>query len=48
MYVTWDGLIQFMIMLCALITLVIIPVLYCGFTEHRARHKAKKLAKAKA
>ena len=25
------------------ITLVLIPVLYCGFTEHRARRKAKKL-----
>ncbi len=29
-----------------LITLVIIPTLYCGFTEHRARRKARKLAKA--
>ncbi len=47
----WNGLgltVAWGLSFSTLITLVIIPVLYCGFTEHRARHKAKKLAKAKA
>ncbi|MBR1636878.1 MAG: efflux RND transporter permease subunit [Bacteroidales bacterium] len=47
----WNGLgltVAWGLSISTLITLVIIPVLYCGFTEHRARHKAKKLAKAKA
>ena len=47
----WNGLgltVAWGLSFSTLITLVTIPVLYCGFTEHRARHKAKKLAKAKA
>ena len=28
-----------------LITLVIIPTLYCGFTEHRAKRKARRQSK---
>ncbi len=41
----WRGLgvtVAWGLMISTLITLVLIPVLYCGFTEHRARRKAKK------
>ena len=41
----WRGLgvtVAWGLSISTLITLVIIPVLYCGFTEHRARWKAKK------
>ena len=41
----WRGLgitVAWGLSISTLITLVIIPVLYCGFTEHRARRKAKK------
>ena len=42
----WRGLgttVAWGLSVSTLITLVLIPVLYCGFTEHRARRKAKKL-----
>ena len=41
----WHGLgitVAWGLSISTLITLVLIPVLYCGFTEHRARRKAKK------
>ena len=41
----WRGLgttVAWGLSISTLITLVLIPVLYCGFTEHRARRKAKK------
>jgi HAE1 family hydrophobic/amphiphilic exporter-1 len=41
----WRGLgttVAWGLSVSTLITLVLIPVLYCGFTEHRARRKAKK------
>ena len=44
----WKGLgvtVAWGLSISSLITLVIIPVLYCGFTEHRARRKEKKSAK---
>ena len=40
----WNGLgttVAWGLSISTLITLVIIPVLYCGFTEHRARRKNK-------
>ena len=40
----WRGLgttVAWGLSVSTLITLVLIPVLYCGFTEHRARRKAK-------
>ena len=42
----WRGLgttVAWGLSVSTLITLVLIPVLYCGFTEHRARRKAKKI-----
>ena len=42
----WNGLgitVAWGLSFSTLITLVLIPVLYCGFTEHRARRKAKKI-----
>ena len=44
----WRGLgitVAWGLSISTLITLVIIPVLYCGFTEHRARRKARREAK---
>ena len=44
----WRGLgttVAWGLSISTLITLVIIPVLYCGFTEHRERRKARKTAK---
>ncbi|MBP3256573.1 MAG: efflux RND transporter permease subunit [Bacteroidales bacterium] len=41
----WRGLgttVAWGLSVSTLITLVLIPVLYCGFTEHRARRKAKR------
>ena len=41
----WHGLgitVAWGLSISTLITLVLIPVLYCGFTEHRAKRKAKK------
>ena len=41
----WRGLgttVAWGLSISTLITLVLIPVLYCGLTEHRARRKAKK------
>ena len=41
----WNGLgttVAWGLSVSTLITLVLIPVLYCGFTEHRAKRKAKK------
>ena len=41
----WNGLgitVAWGLSISTVITLVIIPVLYCGFTEHRARRKARK------
>ncbi len=41
----WRGLgttVAWGLSVSTLITLVLIPVLYCGFTEHRERRKAKK------
>ena len=41
----WNGLgttVAWGLSISTLITLVLIPVLYCGLTEHRARRKAKK------
>jgi len=40
----WNGLgttVAWGLSISTLITLVIIPTLYCGFTEHRARRKNK-------
>ena len=45
----WRGLgvtVAWGLSISSLITLVIIPVLYSGFTEHRERRRAKKAAKA--
>ena len=45
----WNGLgvtVAWGLSISTLITLVIIPVLYCGFTEHREKRKARKAAKA--
>jgi HAE1 family hydrophobic/amphiphilic exporter-1 len=45
----WRGLgttVAWGLSISTLITLVIIPVLYCGFTEHRARRRQRKAAKA--
>ena len=42
----WRGLgttVAWGLSVSTLITLVLIPVLYCGFTEHRARRKTKKI-----
>jgi HAE1 family hydrophobic/amphiphilic exporter-1 len=44
----WKGLgitVAWGLSISTLITLVIIPVLYCGFTEHRKRRREKKSAK---
>ena len=44
----WRGLgttVAWGLSVSTLITLVIIPVLYCGFTEHRERRKARRAAK---
>ncbi|MBO4434208.1 MAG: efflux RND transporter permease subunit [Bacteroidales bacterium] len=44
----WKGLgvtVAWGLSISTLITLVIIPVLYCGFTEHRQRRKEKKSAR---
>ena len=41
----WNGLgvtVAWGLSVSTLITLVIIPVLYCGLTEHKAKRKAKK------
>jgi HAE1 family hydrophobic/amphiphilic exporter-1 len=41
----WHGLgitVAWGLSISTLITLVLIPVLYCGFTEHRAKRKARK------
>jgi HAE1 family hydrophobic/amphiphilic exporter-1 len=41
----WNGLgttVAWGLSISTLITLVLIPVLYCGFTEHREKRKAKK------
>ena len=41
----WRGLgttVAWGLSISTVITLVLIPVLYCGFTEHRARRKSKK------
>ena len=41
----WRGLgitVAWALSISTVITLVIIPVLYCGFTEHRARRKARR------
>ncbi|MBO7397079.1 MAG: efflux RND transporter permease subunit, partial [Bacteroidales bacterium] len=45
----WNGLgvtVAWGLSVSTLITLVLIPVLYCGFTEHRARRREKKALKA--
>ena len=45
----WRGLgttVAWGLSISTVITLVIIPVLYCGLTEHRARRKARKALKA--
>ncbi len=45
----WNGLgvtVAWGLSFSTLITLVIIPVLYCGFTEHRERRLARKAAKS--
>ena len=45
----WRGLgttVAWGLSISTLITLVIIPVLYCGFTEHRARRRQRKAVKA--
>jgi len=47
----WKGLgvtVAWGLSISTLITLVIIPVLYCGFTEHRAKRKERKAQKAQA
>jgi HAE1 family hydrophobic/amphiphilic exporter-1 len=44
----WRGLgitVAWGLSISTLVTLVLIPVLYCGFTEHRAKRKARKAAK---
>ena len=44
----WRGLgitVAWGLSISTLITLVLIPVLYCGFTEHRAKRKARKALK---
>ena len=44
----WNGLgvvVMWGLSISTLITLVIIPTLYCGFTEHRAKRKARKAAR---
>jgi HAE1 family hydrophobic/amphiphilic exporter-1 len=44
----WRGLgitVAWGLSISTLITLVLIPVLYCGFTEHRAKRKARRAAK---
>ena len=44
----WNGLgttVAWGLSVSTLITLVLIPVLYCGFTEHRERRKARKASK---
>jgi HAE1 family hydrophobic/amphiphilic exporter-1 len=41
----WNGLgttVAWGLSISTLITLVLIPVLYCGFTEHRAKRKARR------
>ena len=41
----WKGLgitVAWGLSISTLVTLVLIPVLYCGFTEHRAKRKARK------
>jgi len=46
----WRGLgttVAWGLTISTLITLVLIPVLYCGLTEHRARRKERKERKAK-
>jgi HAE1 family hydrophobic/amphiphilic exporter-1 len=45
----WNGLgvtVAWGLSISTLITLVIIPVLYCGISEHREKRKARKQAKA--
>ncbi|MBQ8021070.1 MAG: efflux RND transporter permease subunit [Bacteroidales bacterium] len=47
----WNGLgvvVAWGLSVSTLITLVIIPTLYCGFTEHRARRLARKAARKAA
>ena len=47
----WRGLgttVAWGLSVSTLITLVLIPVLYCGFTEHRERRRARKAAKKAA
>ena len=47
----WRGLgitVAWGLSISTLITLVLIPVLYCGFTEHRAKRKARKAARQAA
>ena len=44
----WKGLgtvVAWGLSVSTLITLVIIPVLYCGLTEHRVRRKERRAAK---
>ncbi len=44
----WRGLgitVAWGLSISTVITLVLIPVLYCGFTEHRARRKERKLSR---
>jgi HAE1 family hydrophobic/amphiphilic exporter-1 len=44
----WRGLgitVAWGLSISTLVTLVLIPVLYCGFTEHRAKRKARRAAK---
>ena len=47
----WRGLgitVAWGLSISTLVTLVLIPVLYCGFTEHRAKRKARKALKQQA
>ncbi len=47
----WKGLgvtVAWGLSISTLITLVLIPVLYCGFTEHRARRRERKAARKAA
>ena len=47
----WNGLgvvVMWGLSISTLITLVIIPTLYCGFTEHRAKRKARRAARKAA
>ncbi len=47
----WKGLgvtVAWGLSISTLITLVIIPVVYCGLTEHRARRRERKVARAAA